>query len=246
MWIASVIVGVVATGVIWFFGTLESKDSAASSVQFFKRYRGALGELDQARKLLIQLLDSVSKTSDVSILKSFEKLVSDFERILLRFRDLPRFSTDLKALESILKLVREVKQRATEVQMHLAQLNPNIGASDQERLSAKGCYFCSSPPVRTPLKSTKVKIESKVVTVDGCETCRNALKDGKKIKVLFFQKDGQQIHWSELDEYRPSAEYFSINAGRASKNEDAKPVLGLIYSKVEKELDNEGSDGPSN
>jgi hypothetical protein len=246
MWVVSVIVGIVATAVIWFFGNIDSKESVGASTHFFKRYRTGLGELDQTRKQLIQLLDAVSKSNNGTILKSFEKLVSDFERILLRFRDLPRFSTDLKTLDSILKLVREIKQRGSEMQLHLAELLSHQSPTSSEKMSAKGCYFCSSPPVRTALKSTKVKIDAKVVTVDGCETCRTALKNGKKIKVLFFQKDGQQVHWSDLDEYRPSAEYFSINAGKASKSEDAKPVLGLIYSKIEKELDNEGSDEPSN
>src|SRR5262249_11693130 len=104
---------------------------------------------------------------------------------------------------------------------------------------ASGCYFCSRPVVANRFSLVKVKIDGQVKEVSGCKICKDELESSKKVKVLYFMKDGQPIHWSEVPDYKPSEDFWNINqqsaAGgpKAAAPTPAKRRLEIVKSAVD-------------
>ena len=96
-----------------------------------------------------------------------------------------------------------------------------------ETNDVKGCYFCSRPFDANDFQIVKTKIHSVTIKVWGCRVCRGQLKKDRKVKVLYFLKKGQPVHWQHVKEYTPSNDFWNLN-----QPEPTKPDLRLVYSQA--------------
>ena len=132
-------------------------------------------------------------------------------------RRIPPFGTDASALDSAFFLVRDCRSRLGRT--HQAFQDDLRGRNikfDQLYGQVKtpettGCYFCSRPVIVGRFSQVKVKIDGAIKQVMSCKICRDELESTKKVKVLYFQKDGKPVHWSEIEDYSPSEDFWNIN-----------------------------------
>lgn len=77
------------------------------------------------------------------------------------------------------------------------------------------CHFCSRPKTghnADDFAFVRIKLSGVEDSVLGCVICRKRLDATGKVKVLFFRKDGKPVHWREVKDYRPSEQYWNLNA----------------------------------
>lgn len=93
------------------------------------------------------------------------------------------------------------------------------------------CYFCSFPfKDRSSIKIAKTKVDNISIRVAGCPTCVDKLNRTKKVRVLFFKKDGKVFHWSKFPEYKPSERYWNINSEENTQKPPKSAHLELVHS----------------
>jgi hypothetical protein len=81
----------------------------------------------------------------------------------------------------------------------------------KKKPATTGCYFCSRPVLANRFSQVKVKIDGQVKEVMSCKICKEELESTKKVKVLYFMKDGHPVHWSQVPDYKPSEDFWNIN-----------------------------------
>jgi hypothetical protein len=94
-----------------------------------------------------------------------------------------------------------------------------------------GCHFCSRPFEAQLFGKVRVKIDGSSQEVAACVFCRQKLLTTRKARILFFQENGEQVHWSKAKSWTPSPEYWNINRDEATQVTKA-PHLELVYSSV--------------
>jgi hypothetical protein len=213
---------VASLGLFFGVGTLLRGWDQRQLMRKAERYRISycqlVGRLDSIRAALFKLTSSMSAAKHGAVVHELEGLVQDVERLVVATRQLEHFSTDDKKIAQILITAEELLGRFAAVQgLVMTQgAEPNAPVVSRSKLSKQlrqGCYFCSMPHLVGEPRKVKVRIDGKILAVMACLTCFKALNANKKVKVLFFMRDGKALHWTRVRDYVMEPKYFSINRG---------------------------------
>ena len=98
------------------------------------------------------------------------------------------------------------------------------------------CYFCSQPVLFSWFNKSKAVVHNKILSVISCRTCREGLKNFKKINVLYFFYDKKRVHWSECCSYRPKFNYWLMNQAAQEKEERKGVLLKLVVNNKDRVL----------
>lgn len=200
------------------------------------QYSLLIRQTDAVTTALNKLAAQVPQQRDPKILDYYESCLKMLETLLLALTKIPPFGTEVPTLKSALFLVNECQTRTQRVERAFSEHREGRHVSFEDlhalpkirELLPEGCYFCSKPPKEAKLTRVRVKVETEVKQVDACDVCAEQLRKTKKVKVLFFMKDGKAKHWSDVSEYRPSQDYFNLNSPENALN---KRKLELVYSR---------------
>jgi hypothetical protein len=188
------------------------------SQQYGRLYLQLVSKLEALTGRVNELKQLLPFVTDVKVVDHFEGTVKSLELILAAVVKLPRFSDDLTELKTAHYLTnncRDKVERAREAFRNVVKGKaPNYNKlfdwkDDVPRV--QGCYFCSKPFSKETFAKVRTKINGLTIEVYGCSVCREELGRSKKIKVLYFMKDGQPVHWSQVTDYVPSENYWSLN-----------------------------------
>jgi hypothetical protein len=94
--------------------------------------------------------------------------------------------------------------------------------------SIRGCYFCSRPHLDGSFRLVKVRIDGKPIKVASCASCAELLDQKETVKILHFRRDGKLVHWSEVKEYKPEKDFWTIRSQGIGYK---KPKLTLLENK---------------
>ena len=169
--------------------------------------------------------------NDEKVLRYFEDNLHRIENLLHVVQGLREGKRDLRSLLLIMRMVEEAGRRLKRidaaVRASLKGKMVNYGKLYDWRLNTadvKGCYFCSRPFDVSQFKIVKTKIHGVTIKVWGCNVCRSQLRKDRKVKVLYFLKKGQPIHWQHVKEYTPTDDFWNLNKA------ESKPDLKLVFS----------------
>lgn len=213
------------------------------------RFVQLVAQLDTVTTSVNQLGIQVGQIKDPKLLDYYESTLRLLETLLQAVRRIPPFGTDPSILDSAFFLVRDCRHRVGRTQQAFqdavrgrpVQLEDLYGQGDLAKQRSKtlpdasGCYFCSRPVIASRFAKVKVRIDDNVKEVVSCKVCKDELESTKKVKVLYFMKEGKPVHWSEVPDYFPSEDFWNINKRDAVLK---TRKLELVYSQTEpKRLD---------
>lgn len=213
------------------------------------RFVQLVAQLDTVTTSVNQLGGQVRQVKDSKLLDYYEGTLRILETLLTAVRRIPPFGTEPSQLDSAFFLVRDCRHRVGRTQQAFqdalrgreVRLEELYGQSDLGRAGSKalpeptGCYFCSRPVIASRFAKVKVKIDGEIKEVTSCKVCKDELESTKKVKVLYFMKEGKPVHWSEVADYHPSEDFWNINKRDAVMK---TRKLELIYTQSEpKRLD---------
>lgn len=201
------------------------------------RYVQLVAQLDTLTGSVNQLGTLARSINEPKILDYYESTLRILETLLLAITKIAPFGSDPTVLDSAFYLVRDCRHRVGRTQQAFQDYSRGRNVKIDELYGvtrradqlpkATGCYFCSRPIIANRFSKVKVKLEGKVMEVVSCRICKEELENTKKVKVLYFMKDGRQVHWSEVKDYQPSEDFWNINRKDAVRK---TPKLELVHS----------------
>jgi hypothetical protein len=103
MWILPLIVSILLIVGIWALQRSDGQRSKRATHRYYLKHRALLEDLDRMRRGLIGIFERVSSTptGQSDGFAAYEKLVNDFERLLISINLLPIASPNLALLKSV-------------------------------------------------------------------------------------------------------------------------------------------------
>jgi len=195
------------------------------------RFIQLVSQLDSITIVVNNLGGHASRVKDSKVLDYYESNLRILETLLMSIKRLPPFGSVPGHLDPAFALAKDLRDRVQRTQrafrsallgkeVKLQELVGAVGASS-------GCYFCSRPMISNRFSKVKVKIDGDVKDVVSCKICRSELETTKKVKVLYFMKNERPVHWSEVTDYVPSEDFWSINKRKPVRKETR---LELVHS----------------
>lgn len=215
-----------------------------------KSYRGRfiqlVAQLETLTRSANTLEPQARSVNDARVLDYFESTLRVLETLLTAVRRIPPFGSDASALDSAFYLVRDCRERLGRAQQAFQDVmrgrSINIEAlrgtpaDNHKKALTAGCYFCSRPVLANRFSQVKVKIDGQVKEVMSCKVCKGELETTKKVKVLYFMKEGHPIHWSQVSDYKPSEDFWNINKPGQGQPIQKSHKLALVRSPQDGEL----------
>jgi len=186
--------------------------------EYRARYVQLVAQLESLSLSANQLVTFVPEISDSKVLDYYESTLRVMETLLSAICKLSPFGSQPADLGSAFFLAKDCKARVERTQkafrdvlrgksVRIEELHGRTGI----HATPKGCYFCSRPFMASRFAKVRVRLDDEVREVVSCSICKDELEHTKKVKVLYFLKDGQPVHWSEVTDYVPSEDYWDIN-----------------------------------
>ena len=133
------------------------------------------------------------------------------ETLLIALVNVPVLPTGKELVNSLLpmleKLERETDECVSAFRLSLkgdSAMSKLLGRFQHDaKPPVSGCYFCSSPYSPKGFKKVHIRLGEQALRVYGCEVCRAAIKRHGAVDVLFFEKNKENIHWSDAEDYDP-------------------------------------------
>lgn len=218
----------------------QQKKQSRMASTYRGRFVQLVSQLDTVTQTINQLATHVRTTREPRLLEYYESTLRVLETLLTAVRRIPPFGTDPAALDSAFFLVRDCRGRVgrthqafqDELAGRAIKWDLLLGRGNGIVSHPAGCYFCSRPVISGRFSEVKVRIDGDVKQVLACKICKDELETTKKVKVLYFLRDGKQVHWSEVSDYQPSEDYWSIN-----KRETIRKVRKLELVRNEPDTD---------
>lgn len=223
---------------IWALSAVQEKSI------FFRanRYRDGFHKLIEEIELLVIRANSMqslaNQTRDVTLLDHYHAALRMIETLMTAVKNLRTFGEDVDSLSASLFLTKDIHARLVKIETAMANglrgmPHDFMKLAPVMAQAAIGCHFCSRPFDAALFGKVRVKVDGHTEEVAACVYCRERLLNTRKARVLFFDEDGVQVHWSKARSWTPSPEYWDINRddlGHRSKT----PHLELVYSSVSK------------
>ncbi len=212
-----------AVAIALFLGLLavwQRRRQVMGAKKYRLRYIQLLAKLDRVTGQLTEYEGIFRKFKNPLLLDYYESTLRIFETLLEALKQVPPFATDPKELDAAYFLALDCSDRASRIDQGLKELSsgrPFDGSllepprTEKKTLAPLGCYFCSRPFVEDRFSQVRVRIEDEVRQVTACRVCQEELETTKKIKVLYFMKDGKPVHWSKIADYVPAEDFWNLN-----------------------------------
>jgi len=199
---------------------LQRRRSLTGAAAYRARYLQLVSQLESTSLTANQLVAYVKDVQDYALVDYFESGLKLLETLLSVVYQLPGFDDNPDQLNSALFLAKDTHERMVRTQeafraalkgkkVRLDKLtSPEMKRAE---IAVKGCYFCSRPYFVGSFSNVRVKLEGETREVVACNVCKEELAHTRKVKVLYFLKDGKPIHWSDVQDYQPSEDFWNIN-----------------------------------
>jgi hypothetical protein len=235
-WAVMISLSLLVFAMAWGLVLLHDAGAMGRANRYRSRYQKLIGELERLVGKANELYPLSSKVKDSVLLDHYHSCLKMIETLLEAVKKLGAHGDDEERVAAPLFLTRDIAQKIERVETALrrgAQGKPHsfMRAASTMAHQVLGCHFCSRPFDPQIFSKVRVKIDGKGSEVAACAYCRETLLLTKKARVLFFNEDGQQVHWSKAKSWTPSPEYWNIN--RDDINRSGRSThLELVYSSV--------------
>jgi hypothetical protein len=201
------------------------------------RYRQLVAYFEHLTLAANEMGSQIEQVKDDRVLRTYQECLERLERLLRKMKATSPFGRSPDSLETVLRVTNDLRRRMHSVQQafreHLS-LPTETGLAEGKQATTEGddrhCYFCSRPRIGASsrdFRQSKIQLHEQEKRVWGCKTCCDELEATGKVRVLFFRRDGQPVHWRQVDDYQPAEEYWSLNdakkKGRMTHLEVVRP-----------------------
>lgn len=232
----------------------QRRRRSAGAKRYRARFVQLVAQLDTVTRTVNQLEMLARSVREPKLLDYYEGTLRLLENLLQAVTKLQPFGAEPAALDAAFFLVKDLRGRAGRTQQafqdalrgRAIRWDELFGGAGKAGAAASmplptGCYFCSRPVIADRFSKVKVRLDGQVREVVSCRICREELEATKKVKVLYFMKEGRPVHWSEVKDYSPSEDFWNINK-RDPIHKSTK--LELVYSQPSPQpLDGRKDDG---
>jgi len=220
----------------WGLSLIQESGSFFRASKYRDRFERLIDEIERLVVLANSMQNLANQTRDVVLLDHYQAALRMIETLLIAVKNVRTFGEDSEALAAPIFLVKDITARLQKIE---AAMELGIRGKPHEFLKLApvmaqaviGCHFCSRPFDATLFAKVRVKVDGQTEEVATCVYCRERLLSTRKARVLFFEENGEQIHWSKAKSWTPSPEYWDINREGAS-GRSRSPHLELVYSNV--------------
>jgi len=236
LWIVIFVTALVFTTFIYSLFHMQDRSNEGRAVKYRDRFERLINDLEALVLRANRLYEKAFHTKDALILEHYHSAIKMIETLLMAVKNLRAFSSDIDALVAPLFLVKDIDERLLKIETameHSKQGKPHefLRAAPVMAHAVIGCHFCSRPFEASLFGKVRVKLDGRSEEVAACVYCREKLLSTRKAKVLFFNEDGEQVHWSRAKSWTPSPEYWNINRDEFAER-GKSPHLELVYSNV--------------
>jgi hypothetical protein len=196
---------------------IQARTAKGRPRNYRKSYLDLIRKIEHVTTRLNTLGQSVASIKNEKLLDYYESCLRLLENLLTMFQKIEPFGSDLKILNSAHYLTRDCNDRLQRTEDAFRSIQKGRHIAIEKVFGRKpqrvpiGCYFCSRPFLYAGFSKVKVRIEGEVKQVYSCDICKETLQGDKKVRVLYFLKDGKPVHWSEISDYNPMYDYWNIN-----------------------------------
>ncbi len=217
MWWVPISIAAVLACLLWILYRRDSAKELSAAVVYRRSYIDLINQMEFLTGELFQISSVLPAVKEAKLWDYYEGCLRLHENLLTMFQKLDPHGIDLKVLNSAKFMMRDCAKRVrrTSKAVSVAAKGKKIdikklyGRSKQQMPT--GCYFCSRPFIYSAFSQVRVRIERDVKRVYSCDQCRSELKAKKKVKVLYFLKEGLPVHWSKMSEYNPIHDFWNVN-----------------------------------
>jgi hypothetical protein len=240
MWFVPLAAALGLGAVLFLLHFWHQKRQTDSAKIYRSRFIQLVAQLDTITTTVTQLEGYVRQVkAQDKLLDYYESTLRVLETLLSAVRHIPPFGLMPGNLDSAFFLVKDLRYRVGRTQQgfqdvlrgRTLRLEDLYGQKRQNE--ATGCYFCSRPVIANRFSKVRVRIDNRIKEVMSCRICREELEQTKKVKVLYFMKGEEPVHWSQVKDYHPSEDFWNINQ-RDPVRKSRK--LELIYSRAKMPL----------
>jgi len=217
MWWVPIATAVLASLVVFVLHYWHQRRQMDEARSYRARFVQLVAQLETITGAVNQLGTHARSIKEPKLLDYYESTLRVLETLLAAVAKIPAFGSDPTVLDSAFYLVKDCRQRIGRTQQGFqdALRGKKVKIEDlyaaSKRPELEGCYFCSRPVLKSRFARCKVRIDGEVKDVLSCKVCKEELETTKKVKVLYFMKEGRPIHWSEVPDYQPSEDFWNIN-----------------------------------
>ena len=238
MWFIPLIAAIVVGAVMVCLHFWQQKKQSRLATTYRGRFVQLVAQLDTVTHTVNQLATHVRQVREPRLLEYYESTLRVLETLLTAVRRIPPFGSDPSTLDSAFFLVKDCRGRVGRTHQAFQDALADrpirwdilLGRGDGTVTHPAGCYFCSRPVISGRYADVKVRIDGEVKQVLACKICKDELETTKKVKVLYFMRDGKPVHWAEVTDYQPSEDYWSINKRETVRK---TPKLELVRSDLQ-------------
>ena len=205
------------------------------TISYKRLYIQCVARLDMVAVLLNKLKPLAEHLDDSKALQVYESALSMMESLLVALNKVPLLPTGRELVGSLEPMIKRLESESNKALMlyreaaaGLGVANPLIGGIRDHTPPVKGCYFCSRPYSPKDFKKVGIRIAEKKLRVFSCPACRASLKARGTADVLFFKLGRKNVHWSEVGDYDPTVDFWTLGKRR---KEYERPKLRLILTK---------------
>jgi len=215
-WVPISFTGILAV-VLWALYRKDTVKGAKEEATYRKGYLELINQMEALTGQLFQISSVLSAVKEEKLWDYYEGCLRLHENLLTMFQKLDPHGSDINVLTSAKFMMKECLKRVNRTTKAVAvaakgkkiDIKKLYGRSKEQMPT--GCYFCSRPFIYSAFSQVRVRIEREVKRVYSCDQCRSELKAKKKVKVLYFLKDGSPVHWSKMNEYNPIHDFWNVN-----------------------------------
>ena len=223
---------------LWWMTILQERGGFGRANRYRDRFERLVEDIERLVQKANDLQTIAIQTRDIVLLDHYQAALRMIETLLIAVKNLRTFSEDVDTLAAPIFLVKDIQERLRKIE---AAMHRGLSGKPHEFMKLApvmaqaiiGCHFCSRPFDASLFGKVRVKVDGKTEEVAACVYCREKLLSTRKARVLFFDEDGVQVHWSKAKSWTPSPDYWNINRdefiGRSRPQH-----LELVYSNVSK------------
>lgn len=219
-----------------FLSLLQGGSGLSRATRYRDRFEHLITQIEQVVVRANNMQSLANQIRDGVLLDHYIASLRMIETLMIAVKNLRTFGEDVDSLAAPLFLVKEISLKLNKIESAMGR---GIQGKPHEFMKAApvmaqaviGCHFCSRPFDAALFGKVRVKVDGNTEEVAACVYCRERLLRTRKARVLFFDEDGAQVHWSKAKSWTPSPEYWDINRDDVSERGKA-PHLELVYSNV--------------
>jgi hypothetical protein len=226
---------VLILAVAWVLVLVQDAGAVGRAQGYRNQYQRLISELEKLVQRANAVYPKSEKIKDTALLDHYQSVLRMIESLMEAVKKMSPLGEDADLLLAPKFLVKDIQLKLAKVEGAMerglrGKPHAFMKTAPVMANQAIGCHFCSRPFDVQLFSKVRVKIDGKGSEVAACVYCRDKLLGTRKAKVLFFNEDGIQVHWSKAKAWTPSPEYWNIN--RDDIKDGKSSHLELVYSSV--------------